>query len=88
MNLFIRHKGIVLPTQQVNLRELEQFGEAYEAINPRCIVPALQLDDGSVLCDGIAICACLEDLFPDKPLLGTTPLLKAQVLSWDHQIFA
>jgi glutathione S-transferase len=88
VNLFIRYKGIELPTQQVNLRELEQFGEEFKAVNPRCIVPALQLDDGTVLCDGIAICSYLESVYPEKPLLGTTPLLRAQVLSWDHQIYA
>jgi glutathione S-transferase len=87
VNLFIRYKGIELPTQQVNLRESEQLSAAFKAINPRCIVPALQLDDGSVLCDGVAICSYLESLHPDKPLMGSTALSKAQVFSWDHQIF-
>jgi glutathione S-transferase len=87
VSLFLSYKGIQLPTQQINLREGEQFGAAFKAINPRCVVPALQLDDGSVLCDGIAICWYLESLYPQKPLLGIEPMLQAQVLSWDQYIF-
>jgi glutathione S-transferase len=72
----------------VNLREGEQFTAGYRAINPRCTVPALQLDDGTVLCDAIAICWYLERLHPQRPLLGTDPLSQAQVLSWDTFVFS
>ena len=88
VNLFIAYKGIDLPTVQVNLREGEQLGAAYRAINPRCIVPALQLDDGTVLCDGIAICWYLESLYPQRPLLGANALQTAQILSWEQMSFA
>jgi glutathione S-transferase len=88
VNLFLAYKGIDIPKVQINLREAEQLGEAYKAINPRCIVPALQLDDGTVLCDGIGICWYLESLYPQRPLLGTNALQQAQVLSWEHMSFA
>lgn len=87
VNLFLAWKGIELPTVQVSLRELDQFQPEYRALNPRCVVPALQLDDGSVLCDGIAICWYLESLYPQRPLLGTTPLQQAQIMSWDQFIY-
>jgi glutathione S-transferase len=88
VNLFLGYKGIQIPSQQVNLRESQQFSAEYKAINPRCTVPALQLDDGTVLCDGIAICWYLESRFPQKPLLGSDPLSQAQVLSWDTYILS
>lgn len=88
VNLFIRYKGIEIPTRQINLREGEQLGEEYRRINPRCIVPALQLDDGSVLCEGVAICWYLESLYPQRPLMGVGAQQQAQVLSWDHLVFA
>lgn len=87
VNLFLAYKGIELPTRQIDLRTGEQLLPEYRAINPRCIVPALQLDDGTVLSDCIAICSYLEELYPQKPLLGTTALERAQVLSWDQHIF-
>jgi glutathione S-transferase len=87
LGLFMQYKGISLDTRQIDLATAEQLGESYRAINPACTVPALQLDDGTVLSEVIGICAYLEALHPDKPLLGTSPLEKAQVLSWDHHLF-
>jgi glutathione S-transferase len=87
LQLFINYKGIALDTTQVNLMQLEQLGEDYRRINPAGTVPALVLDDGTVLHEVIGACAYLEALYPEKPLLGSTPLERAQVLSWDHRIF-
>lgn len=85
--LFMAYKGIEIDTQQIDLMTGEQLGEAYRAINPLCTVPALALDDGTVLTEVIGQCLYLEELFPDRPLLGTSPLERAQVISADHQLF-
>ncbi len=87
LGLFLAWKGIDIDTTQVDLMQLEQLGEPYRAINPSGTVPTLVLDDGSLMTEVIAICDYLESLYPQKPLLGTTPLLRAQVLGWDHQIY-
>lgn len=85
--LFLRYKGIEIETQQIDMMKAEQLGEPYKSINPQGTVPALQLDDGTVLAEVIGICTYLEELHPEKPLLGSTPLEKALVISWDHNIF-
>ncbi len=85
--LFLQYKGISLDSQQVDLGAAEQLQEHYRQLVPECTVPALLLDDGTVLTEVIGICTYLEGLHPDKPLLGTTPLEKAQVISWDHRLF-
>ena len=87
LELFMTWKGIEIETHQVDLMTAEQLGDEYRAINPDCTVPALVLDDGTVLTEVIGMCTYLEALYPEKPLLGTTPLEKAQVASWDHKIF-
>jgi len=84
--LFMQFKDINLDTVQVDLRNQEQLGDEYRAINPEMTVPALVLEDGTVLTEVIGICSFLEEIYPEKPLLGTTPLEKAQVLSWDHRL--
>ncbi|MCB1701016.1 MAG: glutathione S-transferase family protein [Halioglobus sp.] len=84
--LFMRYKGITLDSQQIDLATGEQLSDEYRRINPECSVPALQLDDGTVLTEVIGICTYLEALHPEKPLLGTTPLEKAQVSSWVHRL--
>jgi len=85
--LFMRYKGIEIGTEQVNLMERAQMRDEYRAIVPEMTVPALVLDDGTVLSEVVGICVYLEALFPEKPLLGATPLEKAQVISWDHRLF-
>lgn len=83
VRIFMAEKGIELDTVEVDLKIGEQFGDEFRAINPDCVVPALQLDDGSCLSEVLAICAYLESMFPETPLLGTTPEERARVLMWN-----
>ena len=85
--LFMQYKGIEIETQQVDMMAGEQLHDDFRAINPECTVPVLVLDDGSILTEVVGICVYLEELYPDKPLLGTTPAEKARVISWDHKLF-
>ena len=87
LKLFMDFKQIELDTIQIDLGTDEQLGEAYQAIVPEATVPALVLDDGSVLSAVIAIVHYLEERFPDKPLLGCTPEARANTLNWNHRLF-
>ena len=86
VRIFLAEKGISLPTVQVDLRNGEQFSPAFRAINPDCTVPALALDDGTVIADAVAICGYLEELHPEPPLIGTTPQERAVVTALNRQI--
>lgn len=84
---FLKYKGIDIPTTQVDMRAQEHRGADFLAINPLGTLPALQTDEGVMLTEVIAICDYLESQYPQQPLMGTTPLERALVLSWDHRIF-
>jgi glutathione S-transferase len=84
--ILLAEKGVAHATVAVDLRANEQLGDAYRAINPQCTVPALRLEDGQVLTDNAAIAAYLEARFPEPPLLGTTPLEKAEIASWNWRV--
>ena len=85
--LFMAYKGISLETVQIDLGKEEQLGDAYRALVPEATVPALVLDNGAVLSAVIAIVHYLEEVFPDKPLLGCTPEERALILNWNHRLF-
>lgn len=84
--ILLAEKGVAHATVQVDLKTGEQLGEAYRRINPQCTVPALRTDDGALLTDNAAIAAWLEARFPEPPLLGATPLEKAEVASWNWRV--
>ena len=84
--ILLAEKGIAHDTINIDLSKGEQLGAAYRAINPLCTVPALQLEDGQLLTDNAGIAAYLEARYPDKPMLGTTPMEKAQIASWNSRI--
>lgn len=84
--ILLAEKGVVHETVQVDLRNGEQFGEAFRSINPQCTVPALRTEDGLVLTDNAGITAYLEARYPQPPLLGDTPQSKAQIASWNWRV--
>ena len=86
VRIFLAEKGVTIPTVQVDLRNGEQFTESFHAINPDCTVPVLQLDDGSIITDMVAICAYIEELHPEPALVGATPEARAAVMSLTRQI--
>jgi glutathione S-transferase len=84
--ILLAEKGIRHETVQVDLRSGEQLGEAYRMINPQCTVPALRTEEGAILADNAAITAWAEARYPDPPILGTTPLEKAEIASWNWRV--
>jgi glutathione S-transferase len=80
--ILLAEKSVTHHTVQVDLKNGEQMGDAYRAINPLCTVPALVAQDGAVLTDNAAIAAYIEALYPQPPLMGTTPQDKAEIASW------
>ena len=86
VKVFLAEKGITVPTEQVDLGKLAHKAAAYTAINPLQRVPALELDDGTVLCKSIAICRYFEHLQPEPALFGTGAKEMAVVEMWERRI--
>lgn len=84
--ILLAEKGVEHATVVIDLRQGEQFGEAFRRINPQCTVPALDTGEGQVLTDNAAIMAWAEAKFPDPPLFGTTPAEKAEIAGWQWRV--
>ena len=86
LRIFLAEKGLTVPTEQVDLGTLQQKSAEFTAINPVQRVPALVLDDGTVLTESIAICRYFEALNPEPALFGRGALAAAQVEMWNRRI--
>ncbi|MDB9948812.1 glutathione S-transferase family protein [Porticoccaceae bacterium] len=86
VRIFLAEKNIQIETVQIDLAKLEQKSEAFLKLSPLGEVPLLQLDDGTCISQVHAICRYIEEVYPENPLLGRTPLEKALVESSNHQL--
>jgi glutathione S-transferase len=82
VRVFLAEKGLELPTQSVAINRGEHRSPDYLRINPLGQTPALELDEGSVLTESVAICRYLEALNPTPPLFGRTPEEIGRVEMW------
>ncbi|MEA2977977.1 MAG: hypothetical protein QOF19_3497 [Alphaproteobacteria bacterium] len=86
VRIFLAEKGISVPIVPVDLGALEQKSPAYTAVNPLQRLPALVLDDGSVITESIAICRYFEELNPQPPLFGRDALEAARIEMWNRRL--
>jgi maleylpyruvate isomerase len=68
------------------LRKGENRSAAYLAMNPAGLVPALELDDGSVLTQSLAIIEWLDETHPTPRLLPADAFGRARVRSLAYMI--
>ena len=82
VRIFLAEKGVSVPLVEVNLAKFEHKTPAFSAVNPFHTIPALELDDGTVICESIAICRYIEEVHPDPNLFGATALERATIDMW------
>ena len=78
MRIALNLKGLTYEQVAVDLRKEEHLGDAYKAVNPQQLVPALDVD-GNVLIQSPAIIEWLEERYPEPPLLPSNPNERAAV---------
>jgi glutathione S-transferase len=83
---FAAEKGITLQTETIDIMKGENRQEPYLKKNPAGGSPCLELDNGAYISEITAICEYLEDKFPAKPLIGSTPEEKAETRMWTRRI--
>ena len=85
VRVFIAEKGIEIPTDYVEIGKGTR-SPAFAKINSLGLVPVLELDDGTLLSESIAICRYLEALYPDPPLFGADPKSSALIEMWCRRL--
>lgn len=72
--------GVTFVEKSYMLRKGEQYSAGYRSVNPQGLVPALELDDGRVLSQSLAILQFLDSSFPDAGLIPAEPYQCAKVM--------
>ena len=86
VRIFAAEKGIDLSSKEVSIPKREQKAPDYVAKNPRGQTPILELDDGTVIAESVAIMRYLEAEQPDPPLFGTTAREIAEIEMWNRRV--
>ncbi len=81
-------KGLKAAREVHHLLKGEQHAPAYVALNPQGLIPALDVGDGQVLTQSLAIIEWLEEIHPEPPLLPKDPLRRAKVRAFALAIVA
>ena len=85
VRMLIAEKGIELPTEDLDIMAGANRQAPYTDRNPIGQLPALELDDGTLLCETTVICEYLEERHPTPVLIGSTPEQRAETRMWTRR---
>lgn len=78
--------------KDIELINVDRFGAKlqktaeFTSKNPLQQIPILELDDGTVIAESIAICRYLDEKYPNPPMFGTNAVERAQVEQWNQSV--
>ncbi|MDA7697534.1 glutathione S-transferase family protein [Gammaproteobacteria bacterium] len=85
--IYLKEKNISdIEIIDLDLGKLEHKTPEYRAIAPNSRVPALQLDDGTVILETTAMCRYLECLYPEPNMFGESPIEIASIEMWYSRV--
>lgn len=86
VRMLVAEKGTALEARAVDILGGENRGEAFLRINPAGELPALALDDGTVLTESYAICEYLDETLPGPTLYGASAEERALARMWARRV--
>lgn len=86
VSIFLAEKGIEIEKVPVDMGAMGHKSDEITKRNPLQRLPILELDDGTILTESVAICRYIEALHPEPPLMGTDPLDQAKVEMWNRRM--
>ncbi len=81
--IFLSEKNVTdIEFIELDLQAGDNLTAEFRQKNPMAKIPVLELDDGTIITEGVAICRYFEELDSTNPLFGESPLEKAQIEQW------
>jgi glutathione S-transferase len=86
VRMFMIEKGIEMPMEELDLLGGDNRAAAYVKKNPGGQMPSLELDDGTVFGETVAVCEYLEEKHPNPALIGSTAEERANTRQWIRRV--
>lgn len=86
VRIYLAEKGLSVPLVPIDMGAMEHRSDAVASRNPLRRLPVLELDDGTIITESIAICRYFEELNPEPPLFGVGAVGKARVEMWQRRL--
>jgi glutathione S-transferase len=86
VRIFMAEKGIELPLVELDYAKREHKSPEFLKLNSLGQVPVLELDDGTVITESVAICRYLDALHPTPALFGSDALGKGKIEMWNRRM--
>ena len=86
VRIFLAEKGVSVPLVDVAIMKREHKSPEHMARNSLGQLPTLELDDGTMISETVAICRYLDSLYPEPPMFGRTAIEQAMVDMWVRRI--
>ena len=84
VRIFLAEKNVAYDTIEVLISAAAHQTPEFKRKNPLALLPVLELPDGRVLRESMAICRYLEELHPDPNLFGTDAWERAMIEQWNR----
>jgi glutathione S-transferase len=82
--VFLAEKGVAYDTIEVSIAAAAHQTAEFRRKNPISLLPVLELPDGKVLRESMAICRFIEELHPEPNLFGADSWERAQIEQWNR----
>ncbi|WEX76204.1 glutathione S-transferase family protein [Sinorhizobium numidicum] len=85
VRIFMAEKGVELPMVEIDFAKGEHKTPEFLKLNSLGQIPVLELDDGTIITESVAICRYLEETHPEPPLFGADAVGRAKVEMWNRR---
>lgn len=86
VRIFLAEKGLELPCEELEIGAGGTRAPEFLKKNSLGEAPVLELEDGTIITESVAICRYLEALHPEPPLFGADPVAQAKVEMWNRRL--
>jgi glutathione S-transferase len=84
VRVFLAEKGVAYDTIEVSIAAAAHQTPEFRKKNPLALLPVLELADGKILRESMAISRYIEELHPEPNLCGADAWERAQVEQWNR----